>query len=110
MVLEADDAGAKPAPGYHPPVTTTSSQTLTFAVELPKEALRHHPWDPERVVRDMRLFWLIEQVRQRRLASGKAAEMAGLSRAAFEIEMGRHRVSAFDFDPDELAAELRPIR
>ena len=83
---------------------------MTLQVEIPRDALTHHPWNPDVIAREMRLLWLLEQVRQRRLASGKAAEMAGVSRAEFAAEMGRHRVTPFDFDPDELAAELRPIR
>ena len=78
-------------------------------VELPAEAFAHHPWDPAGIAREMRLLWLIEQVRDRRLGAGKAASLAGLPRAAFLLEMGKHGVSCFDYDPGELEAEVAAI-
>lgn len=78
-------------------------------VALPAAAFAHHPWDPARVAHDMRLLWLIEQVRDRRLGAGKAASIAGLPRAAFLLEMGKHGVSCFDYDPGELEAEVAAL-
>lgn len=78
-------------------------------VELPEEGFVSHPWDPEELAGELRLLWLIEQVRQRRLGHGKAAELSGLPMAKFLKEMGKHGVTPFDYDPEELAAELRDI-
>jgi predicted HTH domain antitoxin len=54
----------------------------------------------------MRLLWLVEQVRARRLGFGKAAELAGVPVAQFLLLMGRHHVTPFDYDEAELAREL----
>ena len=83
-----------------------AASTLTIEVKVPKEALRHHPWEPEAIAEEMRLLWLLEQVRDRRLGYGKAAELAGMPVAAFVELMGKHRISPFDFDPGELDEEL----
>ena len=80
-----------------------------ISVELPDEVFEVHPWAPEEIAKEMRVLWLVEQVRQRRLGHGKAAEMAKMPRAAFLQVMGKHKVSVFDFDSDELADELSAI-
>jgi predicted HTH domain antitoxin len=84
----------------------TNSTSRTVRVELPEEAFQTHPWDPERIADELRLLWLLEQVRERRLGSGKAAELAGLPLAKFLQIMGQHRISVFDYDPAELDEEL----
>lgn len=81
-------------------------KTRSVQVELPDEAFDFHPWDPKEIAEDLRVLWLIEQVRERRLGHGKAAELAGLPRAHFLRLMGRHHVSPFDFDADELDEEF----
>ena len=57
----------------------------------------------------MRVLWLLEQVRQRRLGSGKAAELAGIPLAQFARLMGQYAISPFDYDPGELKEELDQI-
>ena len=52
------------------------------------------------------LLRLIEQVRRRELGFGKAAELAGVPVGTFLDAMARHRVTPFDYDPDELDREL----
>jgi predicted HTH domain antitoxin len=42
-----------------------------------------------------------------KLSSGKAAELAGLSRVEFFEACGRYRVSLFNYPDDEIEAELR---
>lgn len=76
-------------------------------VDLPEEAFHVHPWAPEEIAEDLRTLWLLDLVRQRRLGHGKAAELAGMARASFLQLMGRHGISAFDYDAEELEAELR---
>ena len=89
-------------------MSTPARKLRTVQVELPGEVFDSHPWEPEAIAADMRLLWLVEQVRSRRLAHGKAAELAGLARERFLEVMGTHGVSPFDYDSDELAEELAP--
>jgi predicted HTH domain antitoxin len=86
--------------------SSSARRTRTVTVELPDEAFAHHPWDAGQVAADLRVLWLVELVRQRRLGHGKAAELAGMTRWEFIREMGRHGVSPFDFDEDDLRKEL----
>lgn len=57
----------------------------------------------------LRMLWLVEQVRERRMTWGKAARLADMSQAAFLRELGSHGVPVFDYDPGELEAELSAI-
>lgn len=86
-----------------------SSKSRLVTVELPEEGFLSRPWDPEELAGELRLLWLIEQVRERRLGHGKAAELSGLPMARFLKEMGKHGVTPFDHDPQEIEAELRDI-
>ena len=83
------------------------STLYSVQVDLPADAFAHHPWVPAEIAREMRALWLIEQVRERRMGYGKAAELAGIPKAQFVVLMGKHRVSPFDYDPVEIEEELR---
>jgi predicted HTH domain antitoxin len=83
------------------------SRSYSVQVDLPADAFTHHPWEPTEIAQEMRVLWLIEQVRERRMGYGKAAELAGIPKAQFVLLMGKHQISPFDYDPDELEAELR---
>lgn len=83
-----------------------ASRPYAVEVELPAEAFRHQPWSAAEVSSDLRLLWLVDQVRQRRLGYAKAAELAHLPQAAFVQVLGIHRISPFDVDEDELEREI----
>jgi predicted HTH domain antitoxin len=82
------------------------SRPYAVEVELPAEAFRHRPWSAAEVSSDLRLLWLVDQVRQRRLGYAKAAELAQIPQAAFVQVLGTHRISPFDLDEDELEREI----
>ena len=87
-----------------------SLDTRTVEVALPTEAFHHHTWDPQEIAEELRLLWLLEQVRQRRIGDGKAAELAGVPRAQFLRLMGKLSITPFDYDPGELEGELSHIK
>ena len=62
--------------------------------------------EPADVAQEMRVLWLLEEVRTRRLGYGKAAELAGVPVAEFLRLMGRHQITPFDYDDDELSREI----
>jgi len=83
-----------------------SPKSLRVEVELPDEAFAHHPREPRRLASELRVLWLLEQVRQRRLGFEKAAELAGLPVARFLERMRESQITPFDYDPQELVSEL----
>jgi hypothetical protein len=64
-------------------------RTLTVSVELPLPAETSS--DPAVVGGELRLLWIIDQVRQHRIGVGKGAELGGMARAAFMQALGARR-------------------
>ncbi len=79
------------------------------------EVTLRYPTDIARAVRlteqefeaQVRLMAALKMFELGKLSSGKAAELAGLSRVEFLETCGRYRVSVFNYPPEELEAELR---
>jgi predicted HTH domain antitoxin len=61
---------------------------------------------PEELGAQIRLMAALKMFELGKLSSGKAAELAGMSRVEFLEQCGRYRVSAFNYPPEELEAEL----
>jgi predicted HTH domain antitoxin len=62
---------------------------------------------PEELDAQVRLMAALKMFELGKLSSGKAAELAGMSRVEFLDQCGRYRVSIFNYSPDELEAELQ---
>lgn len=56
--------------------------------------------------RELRVLWIIEEVRQHRIGVGKGAELAGVPRAGFMRVLGEHGVPVIDYSVEELDREL----
>lgn len=80
------------------------ARTVEVAVALPWG--RAGEPDTRAVGQELRLLWIIEEVRQHRLGIGKAAELAGVPRAAFMRALGQHGVPVIDYSVDDLEREL----
>ena len=77
--------------------------TLDVGVTLPLTGSDvDTPADPGVVGAQLRVLWLVEQVRLRRIGVGRAAELAGLPRAAFMETLGQHGVAVIDYAVSEL--------
>jgi predicted HTH domain antitoxin len=55
---------------------------------------------------ELRLLWIIEQVRTKRIGVGKGAELARMPHAAFMQALGTHGVPVIDYAPADLQGEL----
>ena len=62
---------------------------------------------PEELEPQIRLMAALKMFELGKLSSGKAAELAGMSRLEFLEMCGRYRASVFNYSPEELEAELR---
>lgn len=63
--------------------------------------------DENRFAREMYETAVVKWFDERRISQGKGAEMLGLSRAEFLDLLFRHKVSPFQYTPEELDAELK---
>jgi predicted HTH domain antitoxin len=61
----------------------------------------------EELSAQVRLMAALKMFELGKLSSGKAAELAGLSRGEFFEACGRYRVSVFNYPDEEIEGELR---
>ena len=66
------------------------------AVHLSKDEMEQH----------IRLMAALKMFELGKVSSGKAAELAGMSRVEFIETCGRYRVSVFNYTPEELEKEI----
>jgi predicted HTH domain antitoxin len=67
------------------------------AVHMTKEEIEHH----------IRLMAALKMFELGKISSGKASELAGMSRAEFFETCGRYRVSIFNYPDEEVEKEIR---
>jgi len=68
-----------------------------LAVHMTKEEMEHH----------IRLMASLKMFELGKVSSGKAAQLAGMSRVEFLETCGRYRVSAFNYPLEEVEREIR---
>jgi predicted HTH domain antitoxin len=80
--------------------------TVQVTIELPREILSALRQDPEHFVQEMRIAAAVKWYEVEMISQGKAAEIAGLSRADFLNALKRFGVSPFQANADELVGEV----
>ena len=78
----------------------------TVTLELPDDAFSALRASPEEFGQELRLAAAIKWFEMERISQGKAAELAGLSRAAFIEALSRYGVSPIQGTPEDLEREV----
>lgn len=68
-----------------------------YAIHMTKEEMERH----------IRLMAALKMFELGKISSGKAAELAGMSRVEFIETCGRYRVSMFNYPDDEAVEEIK---
>lgn len=81
--------------------------TVRLSLELPRELFSAIRQDPDGFMQEMRLAAAVKWYETEMLSQAKAAEIAGVSRAAFIQALNRFQVSPFQYSGvDELIEEV----
>jgi predicted HTH domain antitoxin len=80
--------------------------TKPITLEVSEDAVRLFGGDEARFARELVEAAVVKWYDEGRVSSGKGAEILGLSRADFLDLLFRHKVSPFQYSPEELAAEV----
>jgi predicted HTH domain antitoxin len=73
--------------------------------QVPEGVLASLRCDPDRFGRELRLAAAVKWYERGMVSQGRAAEIAGVSRAEFLEALGRFGVTPFQVDAEELTAE-----
>lgn len=99
----------KPRYGFGMP-PSTAKHLRSIPVELDQSALDESGRDEQTVAREMRAYWLAEQVRDGRMGFTRAASLAQMPVGAFLRLLGRLRVPVLEVSEDELLRQLQDAR
>ena len=77
-----------------------------ITVNLPDTAFSALRKTPDEFAQEMRIAAAVKWYEMEQISQGKAAEIAGLSRAEFIQALSRYRVSPFQYTEADLAREL----
>lgn len=78
-------------------------------LDMPEEAFATLHQTPKEFTQELRVAAAVKWYELGRLSQGRAAEVAGLTRAAFIDALSRYRVSPFQYSAEELIEELRDV-
>jgi predicted HTH domain antitoxin len=76
--------------------------TRKIIIDVPEKVLLAEKTDETSFARELRILAAVKLFELGRLSSGRAAELAGMSRVEFLLELGRYKVFPFE-------AELRDL-
>jgi len=82
-------------------------KTVQVSLDLPRSVFSALRQDPASFVGEMRLAAAVKWYEMQEISQAKAAEIAGLSRSEFLSALTRFGVSLFQYEADEIVAEVK---
>nr|WP_228060581.1 MULTISPECIES: UPF0175 family protein [unclassified Coleofasciculus] len=74
----------------------------TIQLDIPEEILISLKETPETIARELQILAAVKLFELGKLSSGRAAQLAGISRVEFLMLLGRYQVSPFSLTTEEL--------
>ena len=79
---------------------------MQLLLEVPSNLPDAAHCTPQEFLREAKLAMAVKLFEMKRLSSGMAASLIGMSRVAFLAELHRYGVAMIDLDQDDLAQDL----
>ena len=84
-------------------------ETIVLEVAIPKDLFEAQGFSRSRAVEAIKEFSVLGLYLERRISSGKAAELMGMRKSEFIRLLARKGIPYFDYTDEELEEELRAI-
>ncbi|NET72017.1 MAG: UPF0175 family protein [Sphaerospermopsis sp. SIO1G2] len=78
----------------------------SISLEIPEEVLISLKETPESISREISILAAVKLFELGKLSSGRAAQLAGISRVEFLMILGRYQVSPFTLNSQELERDV----
>ena len=78
---------------------------MELVVQIPESFPDAMQRSPEEFARDAKMAMAVKFYEMKRLSSGMAAQLAGVSRVEFLLELHRYRVAVIDLTADEISSD-----
>ena len=82
-------------------------KTAEIKFEIPEKILSSLNQSKDEFTKQSRLFTALYLFKKHKLSFGQAAEIAGLKREHFLVELEKNEIDFIDYQPDELKEELK---
>jgi predicted HTH domain antitoxin len=79
--------------------------TRQVILDIPEKILLAEKTDEVSFARELRILAAVKLYELGRLSSGRAAELAGMPRVEFLLELGRYKVFPFQAELDDLESQ-----
>jgi len=80
--------------------------TVEISVRIPEEPLISLKEDPESFAHELQMLAAVKLYELGKLSSGRAAQLAGVTRVEFLLALGNYHVSPFVLDAETLAEDI----
>ncbi|MEE4376336.1 MAG: UPF0175 family protein [Candidatus Competibacteraceae bacterium] len=80
-----------------------------LTLDIPEDAFATLRKDPVEFASELRIAAAVKWYELELISQGRAAEIAGLTRAEFITALGRYKVSPFQYTAEEVLAELAHV-
>ena len=78
---------------------------MELVVQIPQSLPDAMQRSPDEFARDAKMAMAVKFYEMKRLSSGTAAQLAGVSRVEFLLELHRYGVAVIDLTADEIASD-----